>query len=228
MTVMLLTLLIVYLTLVYGPIAALLVELFPTRIRYTAMSLPYHIGNGWFGGFLPATVFAIVAATGQIYSGQEMSQRTSQGRSQGDKVGSVQSPHRVFRSAAVVFWRPRKMKSFRFARWEGIYLPAWFSIQVTHMLQVPGVTTKNLRSKHSHLTVQDQYCPSLTFHRNIILLLSGLWYPIVVAAISFVVMLIFMPETKNVDISNMTVFEMDQLERDKKYDSDYTTNVQIP
>ena len=54
---------------VYGPIAAWLVELFPTRIRYTGMSLPYHIGNGWFGGFLPATAFAIVAATGNIYSG---------------------------------------------------------------------------------------------------------------------------------------------------------------
>ena len=54
---------------VYGPIAALLVELFPTRIRYTSMSLPYHIGNGWFGGFLPPISFAIVAATGSIYSG---------------------------------------------------------------------------------------------------------------------------------------------------------------
>jgi hypothetical protein len=54
---------------VYGPIAALLVELFPARIRYTSMSLPYHIGNGWFGGFLPTTAFAIVAATGDIYSG---------------------------------------------------------------------------------------------------------------------------------------------------------------
>ena len=54
---------------VYGPIAALLVELFPTRIRYTGMSLPYHIGNGWFGGFLPPTAFAIVAATGNIFSG---------------------------------------------------------------------------------------------------------------------------------------------------------------
>jgi len=56
-------------TMVYGPIAAWLVELFPTRIRYTSMSLPYHIGNGWFGGFLPVTSFAIVAATGDIYSG---------------------------------------------------------------------------------------------------------------------------------------------------------------
>jgi len=65
----LLTLLVLYVTMVYGPIAALLVELFPTRIRYTGMSLPYHIGNGWFGGFLPPTVFAIVAATGDIYSG---------------------------------------------------------------------------------------------------------------------------------------------------------------
>jgi MFS family permease len=69
MTVVLLTLLVIYVTLVYGPIAAWLVELFPTRIRYTGLSLPYHIGNGWFGGFLPATVFAIVAATGDIYSG---------------------------------------------------------------------------------------------------------------------------------------------------------------
>jgi MFS family permease len=69
MTVLLLTILVVYVTLVYGPIAAWLVELFPTRIRYTSMSLPYHIGNGWFGGFLPATAFAIVAATGNIYSG---------------------------------------------------------------------------------------------------------------------------------------------------------------
>src|SRR5260370_16657269 len=60
---------VVYVTMVYGPIGAWLVELFPTRIRYTGMSLPYHIGNGWFGGFLPATVFAIVAATGNIYSG---------------------------------------------------------------------------------------------------------------------------------------------------------------
>ncbi len=56
-------------TMVYGPIAALLVELFPTRIRYTSMSLPYHIGNGWFGGFLPTTAFAMVAATGDIYYG---------------------------------------------------------------------------------------------------------------------------------------------------------------
>ncbi len=69
MTVLLLVILVVYVTMVYGPIAAWLVELFPTRIRYTGLSLPYHIGNGWFGGFLPATVFAIVAATGNIYSG---------------------------------------------------------------------------------------------------------------------------------------------------------------
>jgi MFS family permease len=69
MTTVLLTILVLYVTMVYGPIAAWLVELFPTRIRYTGMSLPYHIGNGWFGGFLPATVFAIVAATGNIYSG---------------------------------------------------------------------------------------------------------------------------------------------------------------
>jgi MFS family permease len=61
--------LVVLVTMSYGPIAAMLVELFPTRIRYTSMSLPYHIGNGWFGGFLPTTAFAIVAATGDIYAG---------------------------------------------------------------------------------------------------------------------------------------------------------------
>ena len=69
MTILLLTILVIYVTMVYAPIAAWLVELFPTRIRYSGLSLPYHIGNGWFGGFLPATVFAIVAATGNIYSG---------------------------------------------------------------------------------------------------------------------------------------------------------------
>jgi MFS family permease len=99
MTVVMLFILVVYVTLVYGPIAAWLVEMFPTRIRYSGLSLPYHIGNGWFGGFLPATVFAIVAATGNIY--------------------------------------------------------------------------------------------------------SGLWYPIVIAAMSFVIGLIFLPETKNVDITHM-------------------------
>jgi len=65
----LLFILVLYVTMVYGPIAALLVELFPTRIRYTGMSVPYHVGNGWFGGFLPPTVFAIVAATGNIFNG---------------------------------------------------------------------------------------------------------------------------------------------------------------
>ena len=69
MIVLLLTILVIYVTMVYGPIAAILVEMFPTRIRCTSMSLPYHIGNGWFGGFLPTTAFAIVAATGNIYSG---------------------------------------------------------------------------------------------------------------------------------------------------------------
>ncbi|WP_091444587.1 MFS transporter [Ancylobacter rudongensis] len=69
MVVALLTVLVLFVTMVYGPIAAWLVELFPTRIRYTAMSLPYHIGNGWFGGFLPTTAFAMVAATGDIYYG---------------------------------------------------------------------------------------------------------------------------------------------------------------
>ena len=65
----LLFILVIFVTMVYGPIAAMLVELFPTRIRYTSMSLPYHIGNGWFGGLLPATAFAIVASTGDIYAG---------------------------------------------------------------------------------------------------------------------------------------------------------------
>jgi MFS family permease len=69
MVVAILFILVLYVTMVYGPIAAMLVELFPTRIRYTSMSLPYHIGNGWFGGFLPTVSFAIVAATGDIYSG---------------------------------------------------------------------------------------------------------------------------------------------------------------
>ena len=64
-----LTILVIYVTMVYGPIAAALVEFFPTRIRYTAMSLPYHIANGWFGGLLPPTAFAMVAATGDIYYG---------------------------------------------------------------------------------------------------------------------------------------------------------------
>ncbi len=67
--VAILFLLVIYVTMVYGPIAAALVEMFPTNIRYTSMSLPYHIGNGWFGGFLPTTAFAMVAATGNIYYG---------------------------------------------------------------------------------------------------------------------------------------------------------------
>ncbi|WP_298953516.1 MFS transporter [uncultured Methylobacterium sp.] len=67
--ILILTVLVLYVTMVYGPIAAALVELFPTRIRYTSMSLPYHIGNGWFGGLLPATSFAMVAQTGDIYYG---------------------------------------------------------------------------------------------------------------------------------------------------------------
>jgi MFS family permease len=69
MLIFLLTILVIYVTMVYGPIAAMLVEMFPARIRYSSMSLPYHIGNGWFGGFLPTTAFAIVAAKGDIYSG---------------------------------------------------------------------------------------------------------------------------------------------------------------
>jgi hypothetical protein len=67
--VALLSYLVLLVTMVYGPIAAMLVELFPTRIRYTSMSLPYHIGNGWFGGLLPTMAFAIVAQTGNMYNG---------------------------------------------------------------------------------------------------------------------------------------------------------------
>jgi len=69
MIVAILTVMVIYVAMVYGPIAAALVELFPTRIRYTSMSLPYHIGNGWFGGLLPTTAFAIVASTGNMYNG---------------------------------------------------------------------------------------------------------------------------------------------------------------
>ncbi len=68
-TVLILVYLVILVTMVYGPIAAMLVEMFPTRIRYTSMSLPYHIGNGWFGGLLPATALAIVAQTGNMYNG---------------------------------------------------------------------------------------------------------------------------------------------------------------
>ena len=67
--ILVLTIMVLYVTAVYGPIAAALVELFPTRIRYTSMSLPYHIGNGWFGGLLPATSFAMIAQTGDVYFG---------------------------------------------------------------------------------------------------------------------------------------------------------------
>ena len=69
MAEVLLVIMVIYVTMVYGPIAAFLVELFPTEIRYTSMSLPYHIGNGWFGGMLPLTATAMVAATGDIYYG---------------------------------------------------------------------------------------------------------------------------------------------------------------
>ena len=69
MVVLILSYLVLLVTMVYGPIAAMLVEMFPTRIRYTSMSLPYHIGNGWFGGLLPTTAFAIVAQTGNMYNG---------------------------------------------------------------------------------------------------------------------------------------------------------------
>lgn len=69
MTELILVIMVIYVTMVYGPIAAFLVEMFPTKIRYTSMSLPYHIGNGWFGGILPLLATAVVAATGNIYNG---------------------------------------------------------------------------------------------------------------------------------------------------------------
>jgi len=69
MAILILTIMMIYVTMVYGPIAAFLVELFPTKIRYTSMSLPYHIGNGWFGGMLPLLATAMVAAQGDIYYG---------------------------------------------------------------------------------------------------------------------------------------------------------------
>jgi hypothetical protein len=69
LVVALLWLLVLYVTMVFGPVAAALVEMFPARIRYTSMSLPYHVGNGWFGGFLTPTAFAMVVATGNIYFG---------------------------------------------------------------------------------------------------------------------------------------------------------------
>jgi ABC-type antimicrobial peptide transport system permease subunit len=69
MAIAILTVMMLYVTMVYGPIAAFLVEMFPTKIRYTSMSLPYHIGNGWFGGMLPLLATAIVAWTGNIYAG---------------------------------------------------------------------------------------------------------------------------------------------------------------
>src|SRR4030088_3226484 len=69
MAELILVLMVIYVTMVYGPIAAFLVELFPAQIRYTSMSLPYHIGNGWFGGMLPLLATAIVAKVGNIYAG---------------------------------------------------------------------------------------------------------------------------------------------------------------
>jgi hypothetical protein len=69
MAELILIIMVIYVTMVYGPIAAFLVELFPAKIRYTSMSLPYHIGNGWFGGMLPLTATAIVASAGNIYQG---------------------------------------------------------------------------------------------------------------------------------------------------------------
>jgi hypothetical protein len=69
LTILILTVLVLYVTMVYGPIAAMLVEMFPTRIRYSSMSLPYHIGNGWFGGLLPSITFAMIASNGNIYHG---------------------------------------------------------------------------------------------------------------------------------------------------------------
>ncbi len=69
MAELIIVIMVIYVTMVYGPIAAFLVEMFPTKIRYTSMSLPYHIGNGWFGGMLPLLATAVVASTGDIYAG---------------------------------------------------------------------------------------------------------------------------------------------------------------
>jgi hypothetical protein len=69
MVMLLIGVLVIFGAMTYGPIAAMLVELFPTRIRYSSLSLPYHIGNGWFGGFMPPIAFAVIAATGNIYDG---------------------------------------------------------------------------------------------------------------------------------------------------------------
>jgi sugar phosphate permease len=69
MVILILTIMVIFVTMVYGPIAAYLVEMFPTKIRYTSMSLPYHIGNGWFGGLLPLLFTALVAASGDVYRG---------------------------------------------------------------------------------------------------------------------------------------------------------------
>ena len=89
-----LMLLIMYVTMVYGPIAAALVELFPTRIRYSGLSLPYHIGNGWFGGLLPATSFAMVAQTGDIYFGPLVSGHHRRGDG-GHRPAVVPETHRT-------------------------------------------------------------------------------------------------------------------------------------
>jgi len=69
MVLLILVIMVIYVTMVYGPIAAFLVEMFPTKIRYTSMSLPYHIGNGWFGGMLPLLAAALAAKAGNIYYG---------------------------------------------------------------------------------------------------------------------------------------------------------------
>ena len=69
MVFLLVFLLVIYVTMAYGPTAAALVELFPTKIRYSSLSLPYHIGTGWFGGLMPTTAFALVALEGDIYYG---------------------------------------------------------------------------------------------------------------------------------------------------------------
>ncbi len=99
-----LVLLIMFAAMTYGPIASALVELFPTRIRYSGMSLPYHIGNGWFGGLLPATSFAIVAATGNIYSGlwyPVVRRRGDGGHRRLARAGDAQARRRVHRAQLI-------------------------------------------------------------------------------------------------------------------------------
>jgi MFS family permease len=103
MTTLILTIMVIYVTMVYGPIAAFLVEMFPTKIRYTSMSLPYHIGNGWFGGMLPLLATAFVAAYGDIYFGLWLRRRRSEGGCRIIIDGLAKSPSFEPRARAGLF-----------------------------------------------------------------------------------------------------------------------------